>query len=295
MIRESAPGVLQPWYADNFSIYGKTSDVARIFQLLCKKGPSVGYFPAPAKSWAICPKRAEAPAKAIMDAAGLPVKWSSGQQYVGGFIGSEKMQERWLAPMVQKWLDGIDKLARVARRYPQSAYASLVNCLQAEWQYLCQVEPDVGHHLAPLEDALRRKFIPALLGVDTPITEEFRLLLAQGVKQGGLAIRNPVAAAPRLHQASTEATSLLVVSLLDNTALDNEAYAGCVRTAGTAARKERVEAGKTVVDQLSQQGGPKVTKRLGRMKETGAWLTVIPDRFGGTMLSLQEWHDNLSL
>eukprot|EP00804_Cyclotella_cryptica_P025021 CCRYP_015947-RE/>CCRYP_015947-RE protein AED:0.35 eAED:0.35 QI:0/-1/0/1/-1/0/1/0/165 len=31
------------------------------------------------------------------------------------------------------------------------------------------------------------------------------------------------------------------------------------------------------------------------MKETGAWLAVIPDRFSGTALSLQEWHDNLSL
>ncbi len=294
-LRESAPGVLQPWYADDFSIYGKTSEVARVFQLLCKKGPSVGYFPAPAKSWAICPKQAEAPAKTIMDAAGLPVKWSRGQRYVGGFIGSEKMHERWLVPMVQKWVASIEKLARVAGRYPQSAYAGLVNCLQAEWQYLCRVEPDVGHHLAPLEDALTSKFIPALLGVDTPITDEFRLLLAQGVKQGGLAIRNPVATAPRLHQASTEATSLLVASLLDNTALDNEAHAGCVRAAGTAARKARVDDGRAVVEQLSQHGGPKVAKRLGRMKETGAWLTVIPDRFGGTVLSLQEWHDNLSL
>jgi hypothetical protein len=114
-LQESAPGVLQPWYADDFSIYGRTSEVAHVFQLLCKKGPSVGYFPAPAKSWAICPKRAEALAKAIMDAAGLSVKWSQCQRYVGGFIGSDKMNEWWLSPMVQKWVDGIEKLAKVAR------------------------------------------------------------------------------------------------------------------------------------------------------------------------------------
>jgi len=115
--------------------------------------------------------------------------------------------------------------------------------------------------LAPLKDALRRKFIPALLGVDTPTNDEFCLLLARGVKQGGLVIRNPVDAAPRLHQESTEATHLLVASLLDNTPLDNEAHSGCVQNAGTPARKEQVAAGKTMVEQLSQQGGPKATKQ----------------------------------
>ena len=294
-LRDSAPGVLQPWYADDFSIYGRASEVARVFQRLCKKGPSVGYFPAPAKSWVICPKRAEAPAKTIMDAAGLPVKWSRGQRYVGGFIGSEKMNRRWLEPMVQKWVEGVDKLAKVARRYPQSAYAGLVNCLQAEWQYLCRVEPGVGQHLAPVEAALREKFIPALLGTDDPINDEFHLLLAQGVKQGGLAIRDPVGAANRLHRASTEATGVLVTSLLEHTTLDIEAHAGCVRQAGAAARRERVEDGKKVVEAMSLRQGPKVKKRLDRMEETGAWLAVIPDRFSGTALSLQEWHDNLSL
>jgi hypothetical protein len=146
-----------------------------------------------------------------------------------------------------------------------------------------------------VEAALREKFIPALLGTDDPINDEFRLLLAQGVKQGGLAIRDPVGAANRLHRASTEATGVLVTSLLEHTTLDIEAHAGCVRQAGAAARRERVEDGKKVVEAMSLRQGPKVKKRLDRMKETGAWLAVIPDRFSGTALSLQEWHDNLSL
>ena len=95
-LRESQPGLLQPWYADDFSIYGRASQVACLFNRLCEKGPSVGYFPAPAKSWAICPKQVEGSAKAILDAAGLPVKWSQGQHYVVGFIGSTRKQEWWL-------------------------------------------------------------------------------------------------------------------------------------------------------------------------------------------------------
>ena len=294
-LRKSQPTVLQPWYADDFSLYGRATDVANLFNQLCEKGPSVGYFPAPAKSWVICPKRMENTAKAILDAAGLPVKWSRGQRYVGGFIGSPRMQERWLKPMVSKWVGGVEKLAKVAQRYPQAAYAGLVNCLQAEWQYLCRVEPGVGTHLAPVEAALRNKFIPALLGTTDPTTDELRLLIAQGVKQGGLAIRNPVETAERLYQTSKEATDLLVQSLLSNSLLDNEAHAGCVRAAGNAARKERVADGAAVVESVGQQKGPKVRKRLERMKETGAWLAAIPDRLSGTVLSYQEWHDNISL
>eukprot|EP00804_Cyclotella_cryptica_P019799 CCRYP_009691-RA/>CCRYP_009691-RA protein AED:0.45 eAED:0.53 QI:0/0/0/1/1/0.5/2/0/276 len=114
-------------------------------------------------------------------------------------------------------------------------------------------------------------------------------------KQGGLAIRDPAGAASRLQRASTEATGVLVTSLLEHTTLDIEAHAGCVRQAGAAARRERVEDGKKVVEAMSLRQGPKVKKRLDRMKETGAWLAVIPDCFSGTALSLQEWHDNLSL
>eukprot|EP00804_Cyclotella_cryptica_P022493 CCRYP_020698-RB/>CCRYP_020698-RB protein AED:0.28 eAED:0.28 QI:0/-1/0/1/-1/1/1/0/237 len=195
------------------------------------------------------------------------------------------MQERWLQPMVQKWVSGVERLAKVAMRYPQSAYAGLVNCLQAEWQYLCRVEPGVGPHLEPVEEALRTQFIPALFGGQDPISNELRLLIAQGVKQGGLAIRNPVREAERLHQTSTEATSLLVESLVSNSQLDNEAHLGCVRGAGNAGRKARIEDGKAVVEDISQRRGPKVRKRLERMMETGAWLTAIPDRMSGTELS----------
>ncbi len=47
--------VLQPWYADNMVMMGAGKRIARVFQLLMEKGPSVGYFPEPAKSYHICP------------------------------------------------------------------------------------------------------------------------------------------------------------------------------------------------------------------------------------------------
>ncbi|KAL7475251.1 hypothetical protein ACHAW6_001169 [Cyclotella cf. meneghiniana] len=62
--------------------------------------------------------------------------------------------DRWLTPLVEKWVLGIKRLSAVALCFPHSAYAGLVSCLSAEWQYICRAVPDVGPLLAPVEDAL---------------------------------------------------------------------------------------------------------------------------------------------
>ncbi len=124
--------VLQPWYADNLSMMGASKRIARVFQLLMEKGPSVGYFPEPAKSYYhICPKEEEAEARAAFEEAGIEVSFCRGKRYLGGFVGSKAMLERWLDPMVKKWVAEIETLARIAVRFPQTAYAGLVSSLQA--------------------------------------------------------------------------------------------------------------------------------------------------------------------
>eukprot|EP00804_Cyclotella_cryptica_P006584 CCRYP_008565-RA/>CCRYP_008565-RA protein AED:0.42 eAED:0.42 QI:0/0/0/1/0.33/0/4/0/373 len=132
----------------------------------------------------------------------------------------------------------------------------------AEWQYLCRVEPDVGPSLQPIEEAIRKKFLPSLFDFKEPISDDFRRLLAQGVKQGGIAIRDPVEGASRLHQASTDATAQLVESL-----------------SGSTARAERVNKGKEILEETSSRGGRKAKKRIDRLEKSGSWLSCIPDRF----------------
>ncbi len=149
--------VLQPWYADNLAMMGASKRIARVFQLLMEKGPSVGYFPEPAKLYHICPKEKEAEARAAFEEAGIEVNFCQGKRYMGGFVGSEAMLEHWLDPMVKKWVTGIETLARIAVRFPQTAYAGLVSSLQAEWQYICRVVPGAGQYLKPVELALCEK------------------------------------------------------------------------------------------------------------------------------------------
>jgi hypothetical protein len=165
--------VLQPWYADNLAIMGTSKRIARVFQLLMEKGPSVGYFPKPAKLYHICPKEEEAEARVAFEEAGNEVNYCRGKCYMGGFVSLEAMLERWLDPMVKKWVTGIETLARIAVRFPQTTYVGLVSSLQAEWLFICRIVPGAGQYLEPVELALCKKFIPELLQVSEPVDDVF--------------------------------------------------------------------------------------------------------------------------
>jgi len=196
--------------------------------------------------------------------------------------------------MIERWVAGVKALADVAGPYPQTAYAGMTHCLQAEWQYLCRCVPGVEKYLAPVEKAIRERFLPALFRVDA-IDDDFRFLLANGVKQAGIAIRNPVESAAALHASSVEATSVLVDNLLENGELDHNAHKACVRKAGKETREARVENEKLEVIQLGRKKGRKAQKRMNRSGGTGAWLTPKPSRFDGTEMGKDEFIDNLLL
>jgi hypothetical protein len=187
---------------------GTSKRIARVFQLLMEKGPSVDYFSEPTKSYHICPKEEEAEARVAFKEAGIGVNFCRGKHYVDGIVGSEVILEHWLDPMVKKWVAGIETLACIAVRFPQTAYVGLVSSLQAKWQLICCVVPGAGHYLKLVESALCEKFIPALLQVSEPVDNVFCQLLSHGVKMSGIAIKNPITSAPHLHQCSMDARDI---------------------------------------------------------------------------------------
>ena len=87
--------------------------------------------------------------------------------------------------------------------------------------------------LGPVEDTIHEFFIPAMLQEKArAITDNFFPLLAQGVKQGGMNLRDPAKAAAQLHQNSSEACALLATSLKDTVKLDSLAHDQCVMQGG---------------------------------------------------------------
>ena len=82
----------------------------------------------------LCAQEDRPEPKRIFVAAKLPAKWSGGRRYHGGFVGSQAMERKWAEEKVQEWVSGVRALARIAQRYPQTAYTGFAVSLQAEWQ-----------------------------------------------------------------------------------------------------------------------------------------------------------------
>ena len=119
LLRKECAELLQPWYADDAAMQGMARAVAKCFKLLIKIGPHFGDRPEPEKSFAICPLAAETEAKAIFEEEGLPVQFCRGHRYVGGYVGSRAMADRWVEPKVEAWVEGIKALSMVARSIPR--------------------------------------------------------------------------------------------------------------------------------------------------------------------------------
>jgi hypothetical protein len=290
-LRAAHPAVRQAWYADDSALKGRARDIAAAMTLLARLGPERGYFPEPAKSIYICAPEDRAAAAGLLEAFGFT--YCDGHRYVGGFLGTDAALDQWLAPQIQKWVQGVESLAKVARRHPQTAYAGLAKSLQQEWQYLQRVVPDCGTAFAPVEEAIRSVFLPALLGGEAEETQ--RALTSLSVRQAGLGLPDPTQSAAGCFAASEACTKVLTRSLCRGRTLDANVHARHAALARRTAMKAKTAAEVAALALLSAEAAPSARRRLLRSKETGMWLTTMPNRLNGTELSAEEFRDSLRL
>jgi hypothetical protein len=295
-MHKEIPEALQPWYCNNAGAAGKALPNAQYLDFLVKFGPSYGYFPEPGKLHYICKAEDKPIARQAFESFGLEINYSRGQRYLGGFIGSAQRKEEWLGELVGKWVGAVKVLSAVAVHYPQTAYASFTFCLQNKWQYVQRVVADTAPFFALLELEIRMSFLPALLGIPlTKIKGEYRRLLTHGIKQGGLAICNPVDTAPSIHLASLTATCHLTVSLVGaGVRFDLGAHRHCATEVGQAARKARLNAERLFLDHCCRDN-TSVARQDNWNCAAGAWLSVFPNWLNGTGLLADKWRDNVRL
>ena len=294
-MRADIPEALQLWYADDASSVGSAEANARCLEYLVEHGPWYGYIPKPEKSWYICKSQDEEEARRAFDARGLTIGYSRGQRYLGGFVGNDATKTAWLEESCEKWAAAVSTLAKVAVKWPQTAYAGLNFVLQNQWQYAQRVVMDTGAFFDPVERALREEFIPALLGMPKEdITGRFREILNQSIKKGGLGIRNPVDTAGLVHATSNEASEYLVQTMVEGKPFEIRNHNSFVTAACQEARATRLEREQEYLE-LWAEGNPAELRRMRRAGKTGVYLTAFPNRDNGTVLSADEFRDNARL
>jgi hypothetical protein len=292
-LRLAVPTVVQPWYADDAAMEGPVRDIAKAMRLLQQQGPARGYYPEPTKSIFVGHEGSLDRAKILL--MEFDFQYRDGSRYVGGFIGDSASQAEWVDPQIEKWIDGVKSLAKVARKFPQTAYAGLVQSLQGEWQYLQRVTPGTEDAFAPLEEAIAQIFLPALLEEPAENIAPLRSLLALSPRQAGLGVPSPRVTAESSYQSSVKSTGHLANSLKTGAPLDATDYAAVASQNRRECRKARVKAEVAVLEGLCAGLRPAAARRLRRSRETGTWITATPDKLNGTELSAEEFRDSLRL
>jgi hypothetical protein len=123
-----------------------------------------------------------------------------GTRHLGAAVGTEDFKTRFVKTKVTNWVQAVEKLAVVAQSQPHAAFASFTHCLQSQWTFLARSMPRTSPLFQPLEDAIRKVLIPALLRRD--VTDLERDILGLPARFGGLGLYKPTEECQLAHDNS---------------------------------------------------------------------------------------------
>ena len=132
---------------------------------------------------------------------------------MGAALGSRSFTEEYVTSKVNSWVKEIEKLTTFASSQPHAAYAAFTHGLSGKWTHLARTVPGTSDLLQPLEEVIRHRFIPALIG-RTAISDVERELLSLPTHLGGLGIMNPSEVTISQYTSSMKITAPLVTLII---------------------------------------------------------------------------------
>ena len=179
----------QVLYADDLTGAGVLSELRTWWDCVCKDGPKYGYFPNNTKSILIV--KQDVPieeAERVFGDTGVKIT-TEGDRHLGAALGTTQFKEQYIQEKVRKWVEDIEQLAKIAQDEPQLAYSAYTRGVCHRWGYVQRTITDISHMFAPLEDAIRRTLLPAIIG--RAVSDLEREIMEMPVRYGGLGISNP--------------------------------------------------------------------------------------------------------
>ena len=162
---------LQEWFADDSAAAGKLTHIKEWWDMLNKNGPSMGYLPNSGKTWLIL-KNSDTTEKAkrIFKDTGVNIT-AYGKKHLGACLGSSSYKDEYVSEKVKIWVNQLQTLSLFATTDPHAAYAAFTYGFIQKWKYVQRTIPGIKDLFQPLEDCLRHKFIPSLVGRAVSDTE----------------------------------------------------------------------------------------------------------------------------
>ena len=293
----------QAWYADDSQAAGKLECLKKWWDVVNELGPDYGYHPKASKTILIVKREHLAKAKEVFENTQIKIldggarDEDNGHRDLGAAIGSSAFVEKHLKERVSEWAKELETLADIALTQPHAAHAAYTFGLKSRWVYLQRTMQTLPDLLSPLEELLRNKLLPALLGTSHPMSDRRRALYALPPREGGLGIADPTREAATHFTNSRILTATLRQKLTDGDTNYDIAPAVISRIK-TATKKARHEAAKKAADELAKHTSQSEKKLMeyNRRKGAGAIFTTIPlERYGFDIKCKEDYRDILRL
>ena len=281
----------QVWYADDSTAAGLLGEIRHWWDILNDAGPKFGYYPKPSKTILILkdPEKLEL-AKQLFDGTGIKLTLT-GERHLGAVIGTQEFRDQYVSSKVQKWIEDIEILAGIAEDEPQLAYSSYTMAMCMRWCFVQRTIPNTKDHFVALEDTIRSKLIPAIVGRNVSDIE--RKIISLPVRYGGLGIQDPSETAEREFYNSTlvtqNLTSLIEKQETDLNNLDGDRIkeiAAQIKTEKEEYFMQKLEDIKSVLDEKRRRNLEFLNE-----KGSGVWLTALPLEAQKFSLSKQQFRD----
>jgi hypothetical protein len=220
----------------------------------------------------------------------------AGMRHLGAAIGSSAFKDQWIKKRIDEWVACVERLAKIATSQPHAAFSAFIQRMQSRWLFVIRTVPDLKKALQPLEDAIRQKFIPALLG--RPINDLERELFSMPARYGGLSIANPCAESQRQFRNSEELTApLLALIVLQERNLDPAKLRESQRAIRSSQKQVREEDLKDQRERIRTEAPPnlKLAIKLATVKGASNWVTARPLHDHSTVLHKGEFRDAIYL
>ena len=284
----------QAWYADDSSSAGELLELKKWWDVLQIEGPKYGYFPLPTKSVLIVKEKYKQKAKEIFGNCGVKIT-TTGERHMGAVVGTEEFKIQYVNEKVAKWVQDVEELTKIAEDEPQSALSSFTKAISHRWTYVQRTIPNISNLFQPLEEAIRTKFIPAIVG--RAVSDIERQMLALPVRLGGIGIRDPTTTADLEYLISATVTNTLADVIVsqdkDFSNYDSAKVLQEIQRMKTLKEDFLKEELQSLLEVLNEK--QKRCIELAQEKGAGSWLTALPLKAYGYTLNKQEFRDSICL
>ena len=284
----------QAAYADDLAGCGTIDQLKTWWDRIIKYGPYLGYQAKPSKSWLIVKSEHEEYARGIFVGTGLRIT-TSGKRHLGAVVGTEDFKNEYVAEKVDRWIEELVELEKIARVDPHIAYCAYVKGIQHRYTYVLRTIPDIDDHIRRLDEAIDMYLLKHLLKDHTISTLE-RLWISLPTRLGGLGINIISEIAPISYQNSRKMTKKLVQGIKNQHQLENlqNEEDRSARATITEEKKVREE---EKVETVKSQLDPRRLKLFEAITEKGVnnWLNSMPLKEHNFHLDKQMFWDTINV